>query len=643
MKLIILCGGAGSRLEDYSLPKPLNMIYGQPAISYTLENLPPVVTDLYFVVSAHLEKYNFRTIVTNLFKTRRCHFLPLSYFTRGPIESAFVGTSGLVCDGEPVIFLDNDILYHFPADFFSGPKPNAFLGYSVDTTGSTAYSFLTLTDSHQVQAIKEKQRISHNFCVGVYGFATLTQFREIALRFLERGSSSGELYMSLLFDTLLREGKPVDAVRFPGEVAHIGSLRELRTAVAAGRLAPRKPMRICFDLDNTLVTYPQIPGDYSTVAPIPAMIGLARKLKAEGHTIILHTARRMATHSGNAAAAMADIGRITFETLAKYEIPCDEILFGKPIADMYIDDRAVNPYRHDMTSLGLIDYAEEEVPLNKLPNNQHNRVSMEGGVVVKRGPPVLLEGEIYYHSVLPPSLAPMFATFLGAAEGMLRTAQIKGVPAYTLYKSQLLTPSHVKQMFEFLDVLHSTLPTDAAQAQPTTAAVKAAYGTKLRERFAVAANYDFADAAELRGRVLEVADAVEKETPLCAPFIHGDFWLSNLLFSFGDGALKAIDMRGRIGDLLTTGGDRYYDYAKLYQSFVGYDAVLYGEAIPTTYQSAMMNVFETQVTERGLNLQHIRKVALVLMAGTFFGIGSKVTRERMGAWLLRLMPSCGAE
>jgi hypothetical protein len=41
---------------------------------------------------------------------------------------------------------------------------------------------------------------------------------------------------------------------------------------------------------------------------------------------------------------MKDICKITCDTLEKYEIPYDEIYFGKPYADFYIDDLAVNSY-----------------------------------------------------------------------------------------------------------------------------------------------------------------------------------------------------------------------------------------------------------------------------------------------------------
>jgi len=39
----------------------------------------------------------------------------------------------------------------------------------------------------------------------------------------------------------------------------------------------------------------------------------------------------MTTHNNNVGAVIRDIGEVTFKTLREFEIPCDEILFGKQI------------------------------------------------------------------------------------------------------------------------------------------------------------------------------------------------------------------------------------------------------------------------------------------------------------------------
>ena len=62
---------------------------------------------------------------------------------------------------------------------------------------------------------------------------------------------------------------------------------------------PEQPcLRFVFDLDNTLCTGPKVSGDYSTAEPIPRNIAYLKQLHAQGHYIIIATARRMRTHAG---------------------------------------------------------------------------------------------------------------------------------------------------------------------------------------------------------------------------------------------------------------------------------------------------------------------------------------------------------
>ena len=103
-----------------------------------------------------------------------------------------------------------------------------------------------------------------------------------------------------------------------------------------------KRIRFCFDLDNTLVTLPKVPGDYASVEPIPRNIELVRQLHAAGHHIIIQTSRGMRDHAGNLGQVMRDVGRLTFNSLHDFDIPYDELLFGKPEADVYVGHRAVN-------------------------------------------------------------------------------------------------------------------------------------------------------------------------------------------------------------------------------------------------------------------------------------------------------------
>jgi capsule biosynthesis phosphatase len=100
-------------------------------------------------------------------------------------------------------------------------------------------------------------------------------------------------------------------------------------------------MRICIDIDGVLCEVRRPDQTYAEVKAIPGAVESVRHLKEKGHYIILHTARHMQTMASNLGKVNANIAAITLEWLRVNGIEYDEIYFGKPNADVYIDDRAV--------------------------------------------------------------------------------------------------------------------------------------------------------------------------------------------------------------------------------------------------------------------------------------------------------------
>ncbi|XOK62937.1 capsular biosynthesis protein [Paenibacillus elgii] len=100
-------------------------------------------------------------------------------------------------------------------------------------------------------------------------------------------------------------------------------------------------MRIVVDLDGTICELKRPEQSYGDVLPLPGAVAALQRLKAEGHEIIIHTARNMKTQGGNAGKAVAHIGALTLTWLEKHEVPYDEIVFGKPYGHVYIDDLAM--------------------------------------------------------------------------------------------------------------------------------------------------------------------------------------------------------------------------------------------------------------------------------------------------------------
>jgi capsule biosynthesis phosphatase len=100
-------------------------------------------------------------------------------------------------------------------------------------------------------------------------------------------------------------------------------------------------MKISVDLDGTIAKNKTQWEHYRDVEPLPDAVESLQKLKKEGFYIIIHTARNMGTCNNNIGQVIARQGKLVTDWLERHEIPYDEILFGKPNVDYFIDDKGI--------------------------------------------------------------------------------------------------------------------------------------------------------------------------------------------------------------------------------------------------------------------------------------------------------------
>ena len=100
-------------------------------------------------------------------------------------------------------------------------------------------------------------------------------------------------------------------------------------------------MIYCFDLDGTICENKKSGQSYEDVLPLPGAVETLKRLKTQGHYIIILTARNMVTHNNSIGKIIAKQSPIVLDWLKKYEIPYDELHFGKPHADYFIDDKGI--------------------------------------------------------------------------------------------------------------------------------------------------------------------------------------------------------------------------------------------------------------------------------------------------------------
>jgi capsule biosynthesis phosphatase len=119
-------------------------------------------------------------------------------------------------------------------------------------------------------------------------------------------------------------------------------------------------MKICIDIDGVICGLRVDGQTYADVQPLPDAARKMRALKQAGHYLILSTARHMATCNSNVGLVVARQGKTLLDWLAEHAIPYDEIWFGKPHADVYVDD---NAYR--FTGWDRIDPDGGNLPISR--------------------------------------------------------------------------------------------------------------------------------------------------------------------------------------------------------------------------------------------------------------------------------------
>lgn len=92
------------------------------------------------------------------------------------------------------------------------------------------------------------------------------------------------------------------------------------------------PKTFCFDLDGTLCTNTW--GSYERARPFPWAIERVNALADAGHRILIFTARGGTTG--------IDWRQTTESQLRDWGVRYDELILGKPQADLYVDDRTVH-------------------------------------------------------------------------------------------------------------------------------------------------------------------------------------------------------------------------------------------------------------------------------------------------------------
>ena len=103
---------------------------------------------------------------------------------------------------------------------------------------------------------------------------------------------------------------------------------------------------IVFDVDGTICPIKKVNEEYKDLRPYADMVKKIRKLKEEGYKIVFFTARNMRTYNADINKILKYTKPVLETWLQKWEIPYDEVIYGKPYPGkegFYVDDKTLRP------------------------------------------------------------------------------------------------------------------------------------------------------------------------------------------------------------------------------------------------------------------------------------------------------------
>ena len=102
-------------------------------------------------------------------------------------------------------------------------------------------------------------------------------------------------------------------------------------------MTSRRKKIFCFDLDNVLCKTKG--SNYKKSLPLKENIRTVNILSQTGNYIKIFTSRYMGRNKENKNKAIKDGYNFTKKQLKKWNVKYDELIFGKPSYDLFVDDK----------------------------------------------------------------------------------------------------------------------------------------------------------------------------------------------------------------------------------------------------------------------------------------------------------------
>jgi len=546
--------------NNYKHPQPLIKIFGISIIEWIL-NYIDIDNFNDIIILYNSNEYDMKNIIDiNKYKN---NFI-FEYFNNNIILTILELFNRLQLEDSPILYIDtknfimnnNFKLYNLNTIFYTNEENSNEKKIYIDLNTGLL-----------------NKKISNNVIIGFFGFRLLYEFIYYCKKIDKLNNLlfiKNELSIINLINLMISENIYFNLIKINSEdVINVETPFNIRlfcnnfpkiNALNNNLMINRK--RICFNLDNII--------DMNNFQINIEKINFFKYLKNIGNILILET-----------ILSEIEFNKLNLnDILSKYDLIYDEISFNKPIADYYIDSKNIILDNNIEKELGFYN--------NKIDAREFNNVELKDIKTYKKRSNDL-SGEIYYYLNIPNKIKDIFPVILNydIDNKWYEMENINGIPINKLYLNEEFTLKQFDNVIGTINRIHNCEFIEEKE----NIDIYGNYNNKLKKRY-IDFNYSkYINSEFIYNFLISELDKYKKNNMGKYSIIHGDTVFTNILIN-KFGKIKLIDMRGKIDNTLTICGDKMYDWAKLYQSLIGYDEILENKFVSIEYKKIFIDYFE---------------------------------------------------
>jgi NDP-sugar pyrophosphorylase family protein len=230
IQIVIPMAGHGSRFAvgGYDLPKPLIEVRDRTMIAWVIENLNTQIPSSFTFVALreHQKKYAVHEIIGSLVEDFQ--IIWIDGVTSGAAQTALIGCENLEPDS-PLVIANSDQYISRNLSNFMEQVPRNDGTIMTMPSRDPKWSYVLKNEIGNVIEVAEKQVISDEATVGIYGFSRVSTFVDSAKAMIASGEKvSGEYYVAPSYNHLIKMGKTIKTFNVGSDMHGVGTPEDLR-------------------------------------------------------------------------------------------------------------------------------------------------------------------------------------------------------------------------------------------------------------------------------------------------------------------------------------------------------------------------------------------------------------------------------